>query len=353
MRITVTGSVATDHLMMFPGRISDQLLADKLDRISVSFLVDDLVIRDGGAAANIAYGLACLGHRPLLVAAVGADFQAYGRRLTELGVDTSGVHVSATRHTPRFLRTTDPVGNCLTSFYAGAMAEAADIDLAGVLRPRGGSDLVLVGAEAPAAMLRHTRACRTLGIPHIADPSQQLARLEGPEIRELVDGASLLFTNEDERELLLHKTGWRHADVLRRVGTWITTLGEKGSRVERADEPATDIPAVPVDTVADPTGAGDAFRAGYLAALAEGLAPVRIALVSHDPVRCAQRGAAQAALALSAVGTQTYAPTPDRTHHLLTGTHGTGTHGTGSSPTGTYPTGTEYAPDTLPTGERR
>ncbi|MER7395025.1 carbohydrate kinase family protein [Streptomyces sp. NPDC000151] len=301
MRIVIAGSVATDHLMTFPGRISDQLLADKLDRVSLSFLVDTLEIREGGVAANIAYGLARLGHRPLLVAAVGADFRDQGRRLAELGVDTSGVRVSGTRHTARFLCTTDPDGNQLASFYAGAMAEAADIDLAAVLGPRGGADLVLIGADAPAAMLRHTRACRALGIPYAADPAQQLARLEGPEIRELADGATLLFTNEYEHELLLRKTGWTHAEVLRRVGTWITTLGEKGSRIERDGEPVAEVPAVPTDVVADPTGVGDAFRAGYLGSLAAG----------RDPVRCAQTGSVMASFALSAVGTQTYTPTPE------------------------------------------
>ncbi|MET9465498.1 carbohydrate kinase family protein [Streptomyces sp. NPDC006544] len=298
--------------MTFPGRISDQLLADKLDRVSLSFLVDTLEIRDGGVAANITYGLARLGHRPLLVAAVGQDFHDYGRRLAELGVRTSAVHASATRHTARFLCTTDPDGNQLASFYAGAMAEAADIDLVDVMDRCGRADLVLIGADAPAAMLRHTRACRALGIPYAADPAQQLARLEGPEIRELADGAHLLFTNEYEHELLLRKTGWTHAEVLRRIGTWITTLGEKGSRIEQAGSPAVDVSAVPTDAVVDPTGVGDAFRAGYLAALAAG----------HAPVRCAQTGSVMASLALSAVGTQTYDTTPEAVGDLLRTTYG-------------------------------
>ncbi|MGW2819023.1 carbohydrate kinase family protein [Streptomyces sp. NPDC001415] len=312
MRITVTGSVATDHLMTFPGRISDQLLADKLDRVSLSFLVDTLEIRDGGVAANITYGLARLGRRPLLVAAVGADFREYGERLADLGVDTSAVHVSATQHTARFLCTTDPDGNQLASFYAGAMAEASAIDLAAVLDRSGDTDLVLIGADDPAAMLRHTRTCRTLGIPFIADPAQQLARLDGPAIRELVDGAVHLFTNEYERELLLRKTGWTAVDVLSRVGTWVTTLGEKGSRVERGGETVAEVPAVPAATVADPTGVGDAYRAGYLCALSEG----------HDEVRCAQTGSALATLALSAVGTQTYTASPDAVRRLRIATYG-------------------------------
>nr|CBH32107.1 putative hexokinase [Streptomyces albaduncus] len=304
MRFVVTGSIATDHLMTFPGRIGEQLIAGKLDRISLSLLVDDLEVRDGGVAANIAYGLARLGHRPLLVGAVGTDFHDYGARLAALGVDTSAVRVSTTRHTARFLCTTDTDGGQLATFYAGAMAEASTIDLGDVLRRHGGADLVLIGADDPTAMARHTRACRALGVPFAADPAQQLARLTGPEIRELVEGADHLFTNEYERELLLGKTGWTPQDVLRRTGVWITTLGDEGSRVERAGEPPVGVPAVPARTVADPTGVGDAFRAGYLASLAAGA----------DVERCARAGSALATLALSAVGTQTYVPAPAHLH---------------------------------------
>ncbi|MFJ4691234.1 carbohydrate kinase family protein [Streptomyces sp. NPDC088766] len=310
MRIAVTGSIATDHLMTFPARITDQLLADRLDRISLSFLVDTLEIREGGVAANIAYGLARLGHRPMLVGAVGADFDAYGIRLGGLGVDTSAVRVSATRHTARFLCTTDPDGNQLASFYPGAMAEASAIDLARVLGA--GVDLVLIGADDPAAMLRHTRACRAAGVRFLADPSQQLARLDGAEIRELVEGADHLFTNEYEHGLLLEKTGWSDTDVLAGVGTWVTTLGEKGSRVERAGEPPVDVPAAPAAVVADPTGVGDAFRAGYLSSLAAGL----------DAVRCARTGSVLASLALAAVGTQSYDVAPDDLPTLLTAAYG-------------------------------
>ncbi|MEU9224278.1 carbohydrate kinase family protein [Streptomyces massasporeus] len=308
MSIAVAGSIATDHLMTFPGRIVDQLLADRLDHVSLSFLVDTLEIRDGGVAANIAYGLAGLGHHPLLVGTVGRDFHPYGQRLAERGVDVSAVHISTTRHTARFLCTTDPDGNQIASFYAGAMTEASAIDLVDVLRGHGGIDLVHIGADDPAAMLRHTRACRAHGLPFIADPSQQLARLDGGEIRELVDGADHLFTNEYEHGLLLAKTGWTRDEVLQRVGTWVTTLGEKGSRIERAHDPALDVPAVPAVTVADPTGVGDAFRAGYLASLTTG----------QSPVTCARVGSALAALALSFVGTQTYTASPSRLRELLT-----------------------------------
>ncbi|MFD7281662.1 carbohydrate kinase family protein [Streptomyces sp. NPDC059862] len=308
MRIAVTGSVATDHLMTFPGRIADQFLADHLDCLSLSFLVDTLEVRDGGVAANIAYGLALLGHRPLLIASVGTDFETYGARLAAVGVDLSAVRVSTTCHTARFLCTTDTEGNQLASFYPGAMSDAPAIDLSAVLQRRGGADLVLIGADDPEAMARHTRACRSLGVRFVADPSQQLARLNGAQIRELVAGADHLFTNEYERELLLAKTGWTPDDVLDQVSTWVTTLAAKGSRVEQSGRPPAEVPAVPNATTVDPTGVGDAFRAGYLSALAAGV----------DPVRCARAGSALAALALATVGTQTYTLASGRSDDLIT-----------------------------------
>ncbi|MEU9169168.1 carbohydrate kinase family protein [Streptomyces sp. NPDC048420] len=313
MRIAVTGSIATDHVMTFPGRIADQLLADHLDHVSLSFLVDGLEIRDGGVAANIAYGLAGLGHRPLLVGAAGADFRDHGARLSGRGVDISGVRLSATRPTARFLCTTDPHGNQVASFHPGAMAEASDIDLAEVVRRCGGADLVLVGADHPSAMLRHTRACRDGHIPFVADPSRQVARFDGADLGGLVDGAACLFTDEHQRGLLLARTGWTETEVLRRTDTWVTTLGEKGCRIDRAGWPTVRVPAVTAPRVVDATGAGAAFRAGYLASLAEGL----------DPERCAQQGAALAALALSAVGTQTYDFAPDDLPALLSAAYGT------------------------------
>ncbi|MFC9105452.1 PfkB family carbohydrate kinase [Streptomyces rochei] len=296
MRIAVTGSVATDHLMTFPGRMTDQLLADHLDHVSLSFLADTLEIRNGGPATNIAYGLARLKHRPLLVGAVGTDFRPHGEQLSKLGVDVSGLQESTSRPTARILRTVDAHGNQLMSFYPGAETEAAAIDLVDVVRRHGGIDLVLIGADEPAAMLRHSRACRSLGIRFLAAPSHRLDRLDGAGVRELVEDADHLFTSEPERELLIAKAGWTPAQVLCKVGTWVTTLGEEGCRIDRADKPSAEVPAIPLTTVADSSGFADAFRAGYLAALARNI----------DPVRCAETGEALAALAVSKVGAQSY-----------------------------------------------
>ncbi|MDG4862954.1 carbohydrate kinase family protein [Streptomyces sp. T-3] len=301
MRIAVTGSIATDHLMVFPGRFGDQLIPGQLAHVSLSFLVDALEVRRGGVAANIAFGLGSLGLEPLLVGAVGSDFAEYEVWLKDHGVDTGAVHVSTERQTARFTCVTDEDANQIASFYAGAMQEARDIDLWHLTDGRTARpDLVLIGPNDPAAMLRHTEECRDLGLSFAADPSRQLARLEGSEVRDLVCGARWLFTNEYESALLLERTGWERDDVLERVGAWITTLGGEGVRIESANLPTLKIPAVPDAHVTDPTGVGDAFRAGFLAAVGHGL-----------PLESAARlGCALAALALDAVGSQSYRVDP-------------------------------------------
>ncbi len=296
MRIAVTGSIATDHLMTFPGRFTDQLVAGKMAAVSLSFLVDTLEIRRGGIAANIAFGMACLGLRPILVGAVGADFEDYRSWLERNGVDTASVHVSELSHTARFLCTTDTDQNQIASFYAGAMSEARNIELGPVAERVGSLDFVIISPNDPAAMLRHTRECREREIPFAADPSQQLARMDGPEIRELVDGASFLFTNEYETALTEQKTGWSEDEVLAKVQVRVTTMGQKGARIDRAGEPSLTVPAVQVERPADPTGGGDAFRAGFLSALAWGL----------SLERAAQLGNMVAVHALETVGPQEY-----------------------------------------------
>ncbi|MFE7515805.1 carbohydrate kinase family protein [Streptomyces sp. NPDC057540] len=314
MRIAVTGSIATDHLMTFPGWFSEQLLADRLDRVSLSFLADNLEVRRGGVAANIAFGLGVLGLRPVLVGAVGADFEPYRVWLKEHGVDTDSVRVSASLHTARFVCTTDRAQNQIATFYAGAMAEAREIDLREVVARTGRLELVLVSPDDPEAMLRHTRTCRDLGIPFAADPSQQLARLDGGQVRELVDGARFLFTNEYETALLLEKSGWTEAEVLRRVTTWVTTHGEAGVRIRGEGRDPLAVPAVEVPAVVDPTGVGDAFRSGFLAATLWGV-----------PERCAaQLGCAVAATVLDYVGTQEYRLHRDSLLDRIRTTYGVG-----------------------------
>ena len=301
MRIAVTGSVATDHLMTFPGKFTDHLIADKLDRVSLSFLVDGLEIRQGGVAANIAFGMGCLGLQPLLVGAVGQDFADYRTWLDAHGVDTSGVLESKKNHTARFVCTTDQDGNQIASFYPGAMGEARDISIEDVAARAGGVDLVLIGADDPEAMFRHTTGCTTAGIPFAADPSQQLPRMDSEQTRSLVDGAAYLFSNEYELALIEQKTGWTADEIAGRVRVQVTTLGAEGARVNQTGQPPITVPSVPGVQALDPTGAGDAFRAGFLAAVAWQL-PLE---------RAAQLGCLVAASVLETVGTQEYQLTPD------------------------------------------
>ncbi|MET8682018.1 carbohydrate kinase family protein [Streptomyces sp. NPDC004647] len=296
MRVAVSGSIATDHLMAFPGRFTDQLIAGELDHVSLSFLVDDLQVRRGGAGANIAFGLGQLGLAPVLVGAAGGDFTEYQLRLKEHGVDTDQVHISRQRPTARFMCLTDQRMNRIATFYAGAMSEARDISIRRVAERCGGLDLVLISRGDPEAMLRHTADCRDLGLAFAADPSQQIARLEGPQIRSLVTGARWLFTNEYEAALLLERTGWQPAEVLGQVGTWVTTLGAAGVRIDEDGRPPCRIRAVTPHKTGDPTGAGDAFRAGFLAGVGRHL----------PPEGAAQLGCALATTALEAMGPQEY-----------------------------------------------
>jgi adenosine kinase len=294
--LLVTGSIATDHLMTFPGRFADSLVVDQLDKIALSFLVEDLEVRRGGCAANIAFGLGNLGLRPVLVGAVGEDFVDYRSWLERHNVDCESVHVSQTRHTARFVCTNDSTMAQIASFYAGAMSEAREIELTPIADRVGGVTYVLVGPNDPEGMLRHTRECRDRGYAFIADPSQQLAFGDGEMIRELIDGASILFSNEYESALIEKKTGWSPDEILDRVGTQVITLGAEGVRIERRGEAPILVPAVPEVEKVEPTGVGDAFRAGFLAALEWGL----------SLERAAQLGCLLAVYVVEQVGTQEY-----------------------------------------------
>ncbi|HET7327335.1 MAG TPA: carbohydrate kinase family protein [Nocardioidaceae bacterium] len=296
MSIAVTGSIATDHLMTFPGKFADSLVGDQLDRLTLSFLVEDLEVRRGGCAANIAFGMACLGLRPTLVGAVGEDFVDYRSWLERHGVDCGSVHVSDTRHTARFICTNDSTLAQIASFYAGAMSEARQIELGPVISRTGGLDLVVISPNDPEAMLRHTEECRARGLPFAADPSQQLHFGDDAMIRQLVEGATYLLCNDYEAALIEQKTGWTASDVLARVGTLVTTLGADGVRIERRGEETITVKAVPGVNAVEPTGVGDAFRAGFVAALDWGL----------QLERAAEVGCVLAAFVVETVGTQEY-----------------------------------------------
>ena len=296
MRIAVAGSVGRDHLMTFPGKFTDSLVAESLEKVSLSFLVDGLDVRRGGCAANISFGMGMLGLRPTLIASVGKDWDDYQAWLNRHGVDTTHVRVSETLHTALYMVTTDTSLNQIASFLPGAMSEAREIELAPVMEKSGRFDLVMISPDDPEAMVRHTDSCRGAGIPFAADPSQQLARMNGDEIRTLIDGATYLFLNEYELALAMQKTGWSDEEILSRVGTRVVTLSSDGAKVECKGEKEVRVSVPKEKAKVDPTGVGDAFRSGYLAGIAWGL----------EAERCAQLGSMIATYVIETKGTQEY-----------------------------------------------
>jgi adenosine kinase len=296
MKIAISGSIATDHLMHFPGRFAEQLIADQLHKVSLSFLVDDLVVRRGGVAANIAYGMAQLGLRPVLLGAVGNDFGDYRSWLERHGVDCASVHVSEIAHTARFVCTTDLDMCQIASFYAGAMSESRNIELAPVAQRLGGLDLVMISASDPEAMLRQSEECRVRGYPFAADPSQQLARMDGGDVAKLIDGAQYLMTNDYEKSLLQTKTGLTDAQLLEHVKIRVTTLGKDGVEIAGRDVAPFRVPIAREIQAYDPTGVGDGFRAGFFAGLSWNL----------GLERSAQVGSLLATMVLETDGAQEY-----------------------------------------------
>ena len=296
MKVAVAGSVGRDHLMTFPGRFTDSLVEGSLAKVSLSFLVDNLDIHRGGCAANIAFGMGALGLNPLLVAAVGKDWADYNDWLTRHGVNTEHVKISKDLYTATFIVTTDDELNQIASFFPGAMSEAREIDIETVWQKEGGIDLFLIGPDDPEAMLRHSETARRLGIPIAADPSQQLARMDGESVKQLIESATYLFSNEYELALMLQKTGWSDAELFDRVKIRVVTLGAKGARIEEHGKPTITVGAPAELAKVDPTGVGDSFRSGFLAGLSWGL--------NHE--RCAQLGSMIATFCLETKGTQEY-----------------------------------------------
>ena len=296
MKIGVAGSVGLDHLMTFSGKFTDSLVAGSLEKLSLSFLVDSLDVRRGGCAANICYGMGILGLNPVLIAAVGKDWPDYEAWLSRHGVDTSHTLVSQTLHTAHFMVTTDDDLNQIASFFPGAMSEARNIELQPIMDKTGRFDIVVISPDDPAAMLNHSEVCRAQGIAFAADPSQQMARMSGAEIKLLIEGASYLFLNEYELALAIQKTGWSDREILERVKVRIVTLGSKGAKVESAAGDFVHVHCPKERSKSDPTGVGDSFRSGFIAGLAWGL--------SHE--RCAQIGALIATYVIETIGTQEY-----------------------------------------------
>ena len=296
MNIVITGSIAFDYLMSFPGYFMEHIKPDKLNKLSLSFLVDEMRKQYGGCAPNIAFTLALLGERPVVMGTAGQDFGDYHAWLKAHGVDTSGVRVIPDVFTASFFASTDLNQNQIASFYTGAMAYARELSFHEMTTP---VDITIISPNDPLAMQKYPAECKALGIPYIYDPSQQVVRLDGAALREGVAGADILIVNDYEYELLKDRTGMSDADICAAVQrAVIVTCGEKGSRIWAGEEEIA-VSAVPPQQVLDPTGVGDAYRAGLIKGLALGL-PWRI---------CGQIGALAATYVLETHGPQAHAYT--------------------------------------------
>jgi adenosine kinase len=296
VKLVVTGSIAFDYLMSFPGKFTEHFLPEHFSRVSLSFLVDSMDKRRGGCAPNIAYTLALLGERPALMATAGRDFAEYRQWLEATGVDTSLVTEVPDKFTASFFCSTDAANNQIASFYTGAMAHAGELSF----RTAGPVDLVIISPNDPSAMTQYAEECRTLGIPYIFDPGQQCARMTGDELADGIVGAHTVICNDYEFELIRQKTGLGEAEVLGRAGRLVVTRGEHGSSVLTPDS-RVDVPAVAPHHLADPTGVGDAYRGGFMKGMAAGA----------GAVVCAQLGSVAATYALEHLGGSSHAYTWD------------------------------------------
>ncbi|MGD8490087.1 MAG: carbohydrate kinase family protein [Anaerolineae bacterium] len=267
MNVIITGSVAYDYLMSFPGRFSEHILPDQIHQISLSFLVDSMRKQRGGCAPNIAYSLALLGERPTVMATVGQDFGEYRAWLDENGVDTSAIVEVRDEFTSSFFVNTDLDNNQIASFYVGAMAKADSLSFYDL--DQQAIDLAIVSPNAPAAMVKYPRECQELGIPYIYDPSQQIIRLSAQDLLEGTRGAKMLIVNEYEFGLVKNKTGLPDAELLALPEATIVTRGEAGS-VIYADGRELVVPVVQPAPLSEPTGVGDAYRAGIIKGMLRG-----------------------------------------------------------------------------------
>lgn len=268
MAIVVTGSLAYDYIMSFPGYFKEHIIADKIDVLSVSFLVDSMCKQRGGCASNIAYSLALLGERPTIMATAGHDFSEYRTWLTCHGVDTSGIYEIEDEFTASFFVSTDRQNNQIASFYTGAMSRAYMLSFRQLsCHP---IDIAIISPNDPAAMVKYAAECKELGIPYIYDPSQQIIRLSGEDLVEGASGSKVLIVNDYEYEMMKKKTGQDDAGLRRLTEILIVTRGEGGSTIFIEDT-VVDIPSVNPNQVVDPTGVGDAYRAGIIKGLVRDL----------------------------------------------------------------------------------
>lgn len=264
MSVVLTGSIAYDYIMSFPGHFKDHILPDKIHEISVSFLVDSMRKQRGGIATNIAYNLSLLGERPKIMATVGQDFEDYRRWLELHFIDTSAIITIPDEFTASFFVSTDKEQNQIASFYTGAMAHAHLVSFQDHVN--GGIALAVISPNDPRAMVQYVAECKALDIPYVYDASQQIIRLSSQDLIEGCQGSKMIVLNDYELEMLKHKTGWTEAEIAASTETLIVTYGENGSKITHASK-TIDIPVAPTQRAGEPTGAGDAYRAGIVKGL--------------------------------------------------------------------------------------
>ncbi len=290
MQIFISGSLAYDRIMDFPGKFADHILPDKIHILNVCFMVNGLIEKFGGTAGNIAYNLALLGERPLILATAGKDFRRYREWLLQHDLPLDGIRIIPEEFTAGAYITTDQADNQITGFNPGAMKYRSLYSFDGVDPSQA---LAIVAPGNLEDMLIYSQTYVEKHIPYIFDPGQSIPMWSGDRLAEMITGASITISNDYELEMILKKTGWRQADILERCQVLITTMGDKGSLIRRRDE-ERHIPAVPVRQVVDPTGAGDGYRAGFIKGLVMG----------KGLVEAAQIGACCASYAVEFYGTQ-------------------------------------------------
>jgi adenosine kinase len=296
MKLIVTGSIAFDYLMSFPGKFTEHFLPEHMHRVSLSFLVDTMDKRRGGCGPNIAYTIALLGERPYLMATAGQDFGEYKTWMDAVNIDTSLVKVVDGKFCASFFCSTDQASNQIASFYTGAMANAGELSMRTV---DGIKDaLVIISPNDPDGMVQYAQECGAMGVKYIWDPGQQCARMDGSQLTSGITDAFMVICNDYEFELIRQKTGMSEADILRSAPLLVITKGEKGCTIHTKGG-VEDVPAVVPDRIEDPTGVGDAFRGGFMKGLA----------MEAPYSTCAKLGSVAATYALEHLGGTSHAYT--------------------------------------------
>lgn len=298
-QVLVAGSLAFDQIMDFPGHFKDHILPEKIHMISISFLVSDFRKQRGGCSGNIAYTLALLGEHPRIVATAGNDFEEYRQWLVEQGVDVSSIVTVDDEITACCFITTDKADNQITGFYVGAMERARELSLAAAAgrQDAAAPRFAVIAPDDPEAMVRHCREARSAGVPVVFDPSFQVTALDGESLCEAARGARAVIVNDYEFAVFEDKSGLAREDLLGLADFWVVTYGEEGSEILRRGGGKTRIPAAQAREVVDPTGAGDAYRGGFVAGMLRGA----------DLEVCGRMGSVAAVYAVESYGTQSHA----------------------------------------------